>query len=111
MRNLLIFSVFLFVSTLLYGQTGTIVISRPNGPLTEGDSVSAGTCICMDTTVVSFLVSFSKDGILTERKCSGNCYTVPKGTKSGTKVWVTQIVAEPAPGVRIRKQERQFIVR
>lgn len=94
----------------LRAQTGIITIPPP-GPPTVGDTITAGTQICLDTTVTSFIASFSYNGRMVEKHCVGNCFHIPKDLKSGTKIFCEQIISEPRPGQKKKLPVRTFHVR
>ncbi len=102
---------FLLINIDCRGQTGILVVERPKGQPTLGDSVSHGTSVCLDTMVTSFVVSFIFDGVFREFRSMGNCYLLPMGVRSGTVVYCSQIISEPKPDVYVRLPSQKFIVR
>lgn len=103
---------FVLIGIKIHAQTnvGVLVRQRPNPP-TTGDTINAGQGVCLDTTVITFVVTVVYKGGIYEKRCTGNCSGSLHGTSSGSKIFCSEIITEPQKGVRVRLPARTFYVR
>ncbi len=91
-------------------NVGVFTTRRPGTP-TQGDTIGRGQGVCLDTTVISFVVTVVYRGAITERKYAGNCSGPLHTTSGGAKIFCSEIISQPQPGVNVRLPPRTFYVR
>lgn len=76
------------------------------------DTISVGDTICFSDSISKYVVEFIRpDGKIVTMRGNTSCIAASSRFKSGTRIYVTELVAVNRSGVKTRLEKRSYYVK